>query len=98
MTEKNKEKQEAFEAIEKGLTNYIKILEQAERIFSKIEDDVEATEEFKAILFRVSYLKDLTDKRGIMKFDKSDLHEIAGTLNHLKGNLIWIKNINERRK
>jgi len=97
MTEKNEERQKAFEALEEGITNYLAVVEKATFIFSKIRNsDPDTIEEFKAILLKVSYLK---DEHGTIKmFDKRDLQEIAGTLNHLRGNLNWIKNMKEREK
>ena len=94
MTERNRERQKAFEALEKGITNYVAVVEKAVYMFSKIEADADAIRDFKAILLKVSYLKD--EHGTISMFDKSDLREIAGRLTHLRNNLNWIKNIKER--
>ena len=81
MTERKNERQKAFEALEEKIDGHIATLEDVINIFSKIKDDPSSIEEFKAILTKVSYLKNF---RGTLrKFDKSDLHEIKGKLTNL---------------
>ena len=94
MTERNIERQEAFEALERGITNHVAVVEKVAYMFSKIEADADAIKDFKAILLKVSYLKD--EHGTISMFDRSDLREIAGRLTRLRDNLNWIKNIKER--
>lgn len=78
MTERKIERQKAFEALEKEIAKHVAILEDVINIFSKIRDNPSSIEEFKAILTKVSYLKDI---RGyLQKFDESDLREISGKL------------------
>ena len=81
MTERKIEKQKAFESLEEEIAKHIATVEDVITIFSKIKDNPSSFEEFKAILTKVSYLKDF---RGTLrKFDKSDLNEIAGKLTNL---------------
>ena len=81
MTERNTERQKAFESLEEEIDKYTATVENVISIFSKIKENASAIEEFEDLLTKVSYLKDF---RGTLrKFDKSDLHEIKGKLTNL---------------
>lgn len=89
MTDRKSKRQRICEVLEENIDEHIHIVEDVISIFSKIEADSSAFEEFKAILLKISYLED--HRETILKFDRYSLHEIAGKLGNLRTALNGIK-------